>query len=163
MEFWARIFSHLFSLSHKLTVSNIATLSYEPMCPLYWPDLFCHDSKTTSLTFHSNHSELIIYKLHYTATLVFQDTFLPHVENGTITLIGATTENPSFQLNNALLSRCRVIVLEKLTVDHVEQILRNALNTMGVLVGKGDSLDKKQRNLVPKERYIKNYATFLLT
>ena len=69
------------------------------------------------------------------------------MENGTITLIGATTENPSFQLNNALLSRCRVIVLEKLTVDHVEQILRNALNSMGVLVGKGYSLDKKQRNL----------------
>ena len=67
-------------------------------------------------------------------------------------MIGATTENPSFQLNNALLSRCRVIVLEKLTVDHVEQILRNALNTMGVLVGKGDSLDKKQRNLAPKGR-----------
>lgn len=67
-------------------------------------------------------------------------------------MIGATTENPSFQLNNALLSRCRVIVLEKLTVDHVEQILRNALNTMGVLVGKGDSLDKKQRNLAPKDR-----------
>lgn len=67
-------------------------------------------------------------------------------------MIGATTENPSFQLNNALLSRCRVIVLEKLTGDHVEQILRNALNTMGVLVGKGDSLDKKQRNLAPKDR-----------
>ena len=77
-------------------------------------------------------------------------------------MIGATTENPSFQLNNALLSRCRVIVLEKLTVDHVEQILRNALNTMGVLVGKGDSLDKKQRNLAPKDRYIKN-TTFFLT
>ncbi|XP_029188243.2 ATPase WRNIP1-like isoform X1 [Acropora millepora] len=61
-----------------------------------------------------------------------QDTFLPHVENGTITLIGATTENPSFQLNNALLSRCRVIVLEKLTTDHVEQILRNAVDSMGL-------------------------------
>ena len=54
-------------------------------------------------------------------------------------------------------------MLEKLTVDHVEQILRNALNTMGVLVGEGDSLDKKQRNLVPKYRYMKNYTTFLLT
>ena len=63
---------------------------------------------------------------------LLQDTFLPHVENGTITLIGATTENPSFQLNNALLSRCRVIVLEKLTTDHVEQILRNAVDSMGL-------------------------------
>lgn len=80
-----------------------------------------------------------------------QDTFLPHVENGTITLIGATTENPSFQLNNALLSRCRVIVLEKLTTDHVEQILQNALDNMGVLIidtpiGKRDSLEKKQKD-----------------
>ncbi|KAJ7360475.1 Werner helicase interacting protein 1 [Desmophyllum pertusum] len=80
-----------------------------------------------------------------------QDTFLPHVENGTITLIGATTENPSFQLNNALLSRCRVIVLEKLTVDHVEQILQNALDTMGVVVGKGIPW-RKSRNTVPHLR-----------
>lgn len=63
---------------------------------------------------------------------LLQDTFLPHVENGTITLIGATTENPSFQLNNALLSRCRVIVLEKLTTDHVELILRNAVDSLGL-------------------------------
>ena len=47
-------------------------------------------------------------------------------------------------------------MLEKLTVDHVEQILRNALDTMGVLVGKGDSLDKKQRNLAPQNRYKKD-------
>ena len=52
-------------------------------------------------------------------------------------------------------------MLEKLTVDHVEQILRNAMHSMGVLVGKGDSLDKKQRNLAPKDRYKK--TTFLLT
>lgn len=56
-----------------------------------------------------------------------QDTFLPHVENGTITLIGATTENPSFSLNNALLSRCRVVVLSKLSVDDVTQILQRAI------------------------------------
>ncbi|KAJ0181997.1 hypothetical protein K1T71_002719 [Dendrolimus kikuchii] len=56
-----------------------------------------------------------------------QDTFLPHVENGTITLIGATTENPSFSLNNALLSRCRVVVLEKLSVHNIIEILKRAL------------------------------------
>uniref|UniRef100_A0A182YJB7 Uncharacterized protein n=1 Tax=Anopheles stephensi TaxID=30069 RepID=A0A182YJB7_ANOST len=56
-----------------------------------------------------------------------QDIFLPHVESGTITLIGATTENPSFSLNSALLSRCRVIVLEKHTVDSMMQILTRAL------------------------------------
>ncbi|MGA0090014.1 MAG: AAA family ATPase, partial [Burkholderiaceae bacterium] len=44
-----------------------------------------------------------------------QDAFLPHVESGTIVLVGATTENPSFELNAALLSRCRVVVLEPLS------------------------------------------------
>ncbi|XP_061518944.1 ATPase WRNIP1-like [Anopheles gambiae] len=56
-----------------------------------------------------------------------QDIFLPHVESGTITLIGATTENPSFSLNSALLSRCRVIVLEKHTVDSMMRIMERAL------------------------------------
>lgn len=56
-----------------------------------------------------------------------QDAFLPHVENGTIVLIGASTENPSFSLNSALLSRCRVIVLEKLESSNILEILRRAL------------------------------------
>ncbi|XP_043467113.1 ATPase WRNIP1-like [Leptopilina heterotoma] len=56
-----------------------------------------------------------------------QDIFLPHVESGKITLIGATTENPSFSLNSALLSRCRVIVLEKLSTQNVIFILENAV------------------------------------
>lgn len=56
-----------------------------------------------------------------------QDIFLPHVESGIITLLGATTENPSFSLNSALLSRCRVVVLEKLSVEAVMKILERAL------------------------------------
>ncbi|KAI8428104.1 hypothetical protein MSG28_002371 [Choristoneura fumiferana] len=56
-----------------------------------------------------------------------QDSFLPHVENGTIILIGATTENPSFSLNNALLSRCKVIVMEKLSIEDVLLILQKAV------------------------------------
>lgn len=56
-----------------------------------------------------------------------QDAFLPHVENGTIILLGATTENPSFSLNSALLSRCRVIVLEKLDPSDLFKILQRAL------------------------------------
>ncbi|KAG8571563.1 hypothetical protein GDO81_011696 [Engystomops pustulosus] len=63
-----------------------------------------------------------------------QDTFLPHVECGSITLIGATTENPSFQVNTALLSRCRVIVLEKLSVEAMEAILRRAVQSLGIQV-----------------------------
>ncbi|CAE6493364.1 unnamed protein product [Rhizoctonia solani] len=56
-----------------------------------------------------------------------QDLFLPYVENGWIQLVGATTENPSFKLNGALLSRCRVFVLEKLMDEHIETILKQAL------------------------------------
>ena len=57
-----------------------------------------------------------------------QDAFLPHVENGTIILIGATTENPSFELNNALLSRCRVYVLKRLKTDDLVRIQDLALD-----------------------------------
>ncbi|KAF7222444.1 ATPase WRNIP1 [Nothobranchius furzeri] len=63
-----------------------------------------------------------------------QDTFLPHVECGTVTLIGATTENPSFQVNAALLSRCRVLVLEKLSVEAMGSILNRAVETLGIRV-----------------------------
>lgn len=56
-----------------------------------------------------------------------QDAFLPYVEDGTLIFIGATTENPSFELNNALLSRCRVYVLRGLELDDVRQVLRQAL------------------------------------
>mgnify|MGYP005855153181 CR=1 FL=1 len=56
-----------------------------------------------------------------------QDAFLPHVEDGTLTFIGATTENPSFELNNALLSRARVYVLKALEVEELRAILRRAL------------------------------------
>ena len=56
-----------------------------------------------------------------------QDAFLPHVEKGNIRLIGATTENPSFEINSALLSRCRVYVLKPLTEDQIVQLLRRAL------------------------------------
>src|SRR6202166_2740194 len=56
-----------------------------------------------------------------------QDAFLPHVEKGNIRLIGATTENPSFEINSALLSRCRVYVLQPLTEGQIVQLLRGAL------------------------------------
>ena len=56
-----------------------------------------------------------------------QDVILPHVENGTVVLIGATTENPSFEVNAPLLSRCRVFTLKPLTNDEIEKIVRRAL------------------------------------
>lgn len=76
--------------------------------------------------------------LHGERTIVFvdeihrwnkaqQDAFLPHVEDGTVTLIGATTENPSFEVNSALLSRSRVFVLRALSVEAIETVLKRAL------------------------------------
>lgn len=55
-----------------------------------------------------------------------QDSFLPYVENGTVTLIGATTENPSFEINGALLSRCQVFVLKRLDSEALEGLLQRA-------------------------------------
>ncbi|MDO5491959.1 MAG: replication-associated recombination protein A, partial [Bacillota bacterium] len=58
-----------------------------------------------------------------------QDAFLPFVEKGSIILIGATTENPSFEVNGALLSRCKVFVLKALEEDDLMQLLRRAMNS----------------------------------
>ncbi|MCX7563877.1 replication-associated recombination protein A [Xanthomonadaceae bacterium XH05] len=58
---------------------------------------------------------------------VQQDAFLPHIERGTIVFVGATTENPSFELNSALLSRCRVHVLEAVSSDDIAEALQRAL------------------------------------
>ena len=57
-----------------------------------------------------------------------QDAFLPYVEQGSIILIGATTENPSFEINSALLSRCKVFTLKALTSDDIVNLLHRALN-----------------------------------
>ncbi len=57
-----------------------------------------------------------------------QDAFLPHVEDGTITLIGATTENPSFEVNQPLLSRCRVFTLSGLEDEHIRTIINRAVS-----------------------------------
>ncbi len=60
-----------------------------------------------------------------------QDVFLPYVENGTIILVGATTENPSFELNSALLSRCRVLVLKRLDEAAMRELLARAEKLQG--------------------------------
>ncbi|KAB8168496.1 AAA family ATPase [Lysobacter maris] len=62
---------------------------------------------------------------------VQQDAFLPHIERGTILFVGATTENPSFELNSALLSRCRVHVLEAVSAEDIAVALRHALDDEG--------------------------------
>ena len=60
-----------------------------------------------------------------------QDAFLPDLEQGSIILVGATTENPSFELNSALLSRCRVLVFERLALADLEQLLQRAERYLG--------------------------------
>ncbi|MFP2770418.1 replication-associated recombination protein A [Oceanisphaera sp. KMM 10153] len=77
-----------------------------------------------------------------------QDAFLPHIEDGTVTFIGATTENPSFELNNALLSRARVYLLKRLEPAEIEQMIAQALTDERGLAGQGIALlDGVQRAL----------------
>lgn len=80
-----------------------------------------------------------------------QDIFLPTVENGLITLIGATTENPSFSLNNALLSRCRVFVLEKLKTEDLVVILSRSASELGVDLEDVDGFINESTDKVKKK------------
>ncbi len=78
-----------------------------------------------------------------------QDAFLPHVENGTVVFIGATTENPSFELNNALLSRARTYVLKSLTVVEVARIIDQALvDPLRGLGARNLSIDEEAKKLL---------------
>ena len=78
-----------------------------------------------------------------------QDAFLPHVENGTVVFIGATTENPSFELNNALLSRARTYVLKALTPLEVERIIDQALSDQRNGLGERElSIEPEARTLL---------------
>jgi putative ATPase len=70
-----------------------------------------------------------------------QDGFLPYVEDGTVTLVGATTENPSFELNAALLSRCQVLILRRL--DH---------DALGELIRRAEALEQRELPVVPEAR-----------
>src|SRR5690606_29172336 len=56
-----------------------------------------------------------------------QDAILPHIERGTFTLIGATTENPGFSVNRALLSRCKTFILEQLSIEDLNQVVDRAI------------------------------------
>ncbi|MEZ5539341.1 MAG: replication-associated recombination protein A [Pseudomonadales bacterium] len=70
-----------------------------------------------------------------------QDAFLPYIEDGTVVFVGATTENPSFELNNALLSRCRVYVLQALNESDLRQVINNALQHDEVLLKKNIKIE----------------------
>ena len=75
---------------------------------------------------HRKRTILFVDEIHR-FTKAQQDAFLPHVEDGTVTLIGATTENPSFEVNAALLSRCRVVTLRALTEEEVGALVDRAV------------------------------------
>ncbi|KAI0029651.1 P-loop containing nucleoside triphosphate hydrolase protein [Vararia minispora EC-137] len=84
-----------------------------------------------------------------------QDVFLPYLEQGLVQLIGATTENPSFKINGALLSRCRVFVLERLTDDELLEVLTRALDRVSSSdpVGELPSTPEDTRLSGPSSRY----------
>ncbi len=77
-----------------------------------------------------------------------QDALLPHVENGTVTLIGATTENPSFEVNAALLSRCRVLVLKSVAPEALVALLDRALSSEQGLKDRAISVDDTARKVL---------------
>jgi putative ATPase len=98
------------------------------------------------------------FKLNQKRTILFideihrfnkaqQDALLPHVEKGTVTLIGATTENPSFEVNAALLSRCRVVTLRGLEEDELLEVMRRALADERGLKGAVEVTDEALRFL----------------
>ena len=99
-----------------------------------------------------------------------QDAFLPHVESGLITFIGATTENPSFEVNGALLSRAAVYVLKSLSDDDLHTLLRRALDAVlqgmpcdddaaKILVGYADGDARRLLNLVEQIQVAAEQAT----
>jgi putative ATPase len=78
-----------------------------------------------------------------------QDAFLPYVEDGTVVFVGATTENPSFELNNALLSRCRVYVLKSLDTDQIKVLIQHTLTNRETGLGQQRlQLDKAALDLL---------------
>lgn len=88
-----------------------------------------------------------------------QDGFLPYVEDGTVILVGATTENPSFELNAALLSRCQVFVLNRLTTDDFEVLLQRAEKEIGCKLPVDDEARQFMKDTADGDgRYILNLA-----
>lgn len=88
-----------------------------------------------------------------------QDGFLPYVEDGTIILVGATTENPSFELNAALLSRCQVFVLNRLTSEDFEELLQRAERELGKKLPVDDEARSFMKETADGDgRYILNLA-----
>src|SRR3989344_8390077 len=108
---------------------------------------------TQRLTYYKQRTILFIDEIHR-FNKAQQDAFLPHVERGTIILIGATTENPSFEVIGPLLSRCRVLVLKQLEPTELKQIAKKALKKLKKKIDKKglmfllESASGDSRNLI---------------
>ncbi|MDI6732799.1 MAG: replication-associated recombination protein A [Planctomycetota bacterium] len=101
-----------------------------------------------NLKHNQKHTVLFVDEIHR-FNKAQQDAFLPYVEKGIISLIGATTENPSFEINSPLLSRCRVFVLRQLKNDEITAIIRNALSDNERGLGKLNiKLDKEAEDYI---------------
>ncbi len=101
-----------------------------------------------NLKFHSQKTILFVDEIHR-FNKSQQDAFLPHIEKGTIILIGATTENPSFEVIGPLLSRCKVLVLQKLEPVDLDKILQKALQDPEKGLGKKElTLKDEVRSLL---------------
>ena len=127
--------------STRAAFESISAVGYMPYCSITPESLLCHLFQISSGvgTIKEVVERAAAQKSHGRKTILFideihrfnkaqQDSLLPHVESGLFTLVGATTENPSFELNSALLSRCRVFQLSKLPPSIIEQLLRRALS-----------------------------------
>lgn len=114
----------LASIIAKLTNSVFVSLSAVSSGVSQLKEVVLH--ATERRKFHGEKTILFVDEIHrWNKTQ--QDALLPYVENGTVVLVGATTENPSFEVNGALLSRARVFVLEQLSVMDVQKIIKRAL------------------------------------
>ena len=108
-------------------------------------------------------SLLIIDEIHH-FNKTQQDIFLPYLEDGTVTIIGATTENPSFELNSALLSRCMILVLKSLDKSSLEKITKRAeLNYQKKLPLNDQELDKLYEMSAGDGRYLLNICETILS
>ena len=113
-------------------IANEVSAHYEEISAIFSGVSDLKKLLTAASVRHSNGSKTILFvdEIHR-FNKSQQDSFLPYMENGTIVLIGATTENPSFELNSALLSRSNVIILERLNAEELRQIFNRAIGFLG--------------------------------
>lgn len=102
--------------------------------------------------YHSRRTVLFVDEIHR-FNKAQQDAFLPYVERGDILLIGATTENPSFEVNSALLSRSRVLVLEPLTESDIAKLVERAMQHPTGLGGRRLSIEQEARDFLCRQAH----------